>query len=114
MLPLQPLNPLILPIIQILLPPHMSAMHSPPLPLLRNPLHSRFYRPIAKNPTHLSSQPVILLIHIDLPPILANPQLLLLGQLPDFPIVSLVPDCGGGGEEEGAGDHGEDEGEAEE
>lgn len=64
--------------------------------------------------THLSSQPVILLIDVHLPAILSNPQLLLLAHLPNFPVVPLVAQGCSGGEKEGAGDHGGDEGKAEE
>ena len=99
MLPLQPLNPLILPIINIL--PHPSSATNP--------------SPNSQNKkTHLSSQPIILLTHIHSPPILPQPQPLFLTYLLCFPIVVLVSQRGGGREEEGAGDDSDDEGEAEE
>lgn len=80
-LPLQPLHPLILPIIQI-----------------------------------LRRQPIILLINIPrLPPLHPfNPQLFIPAQRFGFSIVPLVAEGGGRGEEEGSGDDGGDEGEAEE
>lgn len=65
----------------------------------------------------LGRQPVILLVDIPAPPRLPllalETQFLGLTQLLDFPVVPLVAQGSGGREEEGAGNHGEDKGEAE-
>lgn len=56
---------------------------------------------------------VVLLLHIDFPLVLANPQLFFLRQLPDFSIESLIAKSGRWREEERAQQHGRDEGQAE-
>ena len=62
----------------------------------------------------LGRKPVILLLHVHPPPFLSDPQLLLLAHLPDLPVMFLVPQGSGGGEEKRACQDGCDEGEAEE
>ncbi len=83
-----------------------------PIPLPFQPFHPLII-PIIQI---LGRQPIILLIDIKrLPPLNSlQPQLFIFIQHLHFAVVALVAESCRGGKEEGAGDHGGDEGEAEE
>lgn len=93
----QPLHPLVLPIVQVLLQVRL------PIPIPHQP-----------NLAHLSSQSIIFLIDINPPPILPNPQFLFLGHLLDLSIMAFVAERCGWRQDEGPRHHGKDEREAEE
>ena len=104
----QPLNPLLLPVIQILSRKFLTrhtiiSTHSiqctPP----------KQHRSFSPDTTH-----VVLLFHIDPALIFAYAQFLVLGHRFHFAVVALVAQRCGGCEEEAAEQHGADEGQAEE
>jgi len=90
------------------LPPSFpKSNHFPlPLPIPLHPLHARADR-IEREPH------IILLPHINPPPISPNPQPLLLAHLPYLPIMFLVPERRRRRQEEGARHHGQQEGQPE-
>jgi len=94
MLARQPLNPFLIPIIQILRRQSLHAGHNISAPA------STHAHAAVQGKTH-----IILLIHIDLPPIPPNPQLLLLAHLPNLAIMLLIPQRRRRREEERPRDH---------
>lgn len=101
MFPIKPLHSLVLPTIQIL---YTHSLF----------LFIRSIQPLPGRTANLGSQAIILLINIHLPPILSYTQFFFLRDLAHSPIVTLVTDGSRGSQKEGTGDHGADEGEAEE
>jgi hypothetical protein len=95
-------------VLVLILTSPMSLKH--PIRLPRQPLHPLIL-PIIQI---LRRKLIILLLHIYLPLLPPNPQLLVFGQLLDFPVVTFVAERCCGREEEGAENHGGDEGQAEE